>query len=65
YGEEFTRAWELYLVGSEAAFAAGSLQLFQVVFAPMEAAPPYWTRAAVYRNDDAPASYELIGSEER
>ena len=40
YGEEFRRAWELYLVGSEAAFATGSLQLFQVVFAPMEALLP-------------------------
>ena len=48
YGEEFRRAWELYLAGSEAAFATGSLQLFQVVFAPMEAPPPYWTRAEIY-----------------
>lgn len=49
YGEEFQRAWELYLTGSEAAFAAGSLQLFQVVFAPVEATPPYWTRAEIDR----------------
>jgi cyclopropane-fatty-acyl-phospholipid synthase len=48
YGGEFHRAWELYLAGSQAAFAAGSLQLFQVVFAPLEVAPPYWTRAEVY-----------------
>lgn len=53
YGEEFRRAWELYLAGSEAAFAAGSLQLFQVVFAPVEAAPPYWTRAEVYGDAQA------------
>ena len=65
YGEEFRRAWELYLVGSEAAFATGSLQLFQVVFAPMEAAPPYWTRAELYTdNGVSPPSYELIGSED-
>jgi cyclopropane-fatty-acyl-phospholipid synthase len=51
YGEEFRRAWELYLVGSEAAFATGSLQLFQVVFAPMEALPPYWTRAEIYGDE--------------
>jgi cyclopropane-fatty-acyl-phospholipid synthase len=51
YGEEFRRAWELYLVGSEAAFATGSLQLFQVVFAPMEAVPPYWTRAEIYGDE--------------
>jgi cyclopropane-fatty-acyl-phospholipid synthase len=48
YGEEFRRAWELYLAGSEAAFAVGSLQLFQVVFCPAEAAPPYWTRSEIY-----------------
>jgi len=32
YDERFTRAWRLYLAGSIAAFRAGSLQLFQVVF---------------------------------
>jgi cyclopropane-fatty-acyl-phospholipid synthase len=44
YGEAFRRAWELYLAGSQAAFATGWVQLFQVVFAPREAAPPFWTR---------------------
>ena len=44
YGEEFRRAWELYLAGSQAAFASGWLQLFQIVFVPREAAPPFWTR---------------------
>lgn len=44
YGDEFPRAWELYLAGSRAAFAAGWMQLFQVVFAPRESAPPSWTR---------------------
>jgi cyclopropane-fatty-acyl-phospholipid synthase len=48
YGETFRRAWELYLAGSEAAFAVGSLQLFQVVFTPLETAPPYWARAEIY-----------------
>jgi cyclopropane-fatty-acyl-phospholipid synthase len=33
HGEEFTRAWRLYLAGSEAAFRTGSLHLFQVLFA--------------------------------
>ena len=32
YDERFTRAWRFYLAGSIAAFRAGSLQLFQVVF---------------------------------
>ena len=44
YGDEFTRAWELYLAGSQAAFASGWMQLFQVVFAPRDSAPPWWTR---------------------
>jgi cyclopropane-fatty-acyl-phospholipid synthase len=43
-GEEFARAWDLYLAGSQAAFATGWMQLFQVVFAPRGAPPPYWTR---------------------
>jgi cyclopropane-fatty-acyl-phospholipid synthase len=45
YGPVFERAWRLYLAGSEAAFATGWLQLFQVVFTPLETRPPYWTRA--------------------
>jgi cyclopropane-fatty-acyl-phospholipid synthase len=43
-GEDFCRAWELYLAGSEAAFRTGWLQLFQVVFTPRDSLPPYWTR---------------------
>jgi cyclopropane-fatty-acyl-phospholipid synthase len=48
YGVEFQRAWELYLAGSQAAFATGWMQLFQVVFAPFESTPPYWTRSEIY-----------------
>ena len=44
YGDEFYRAWELYLAGARAAFATGWMQLFQVVFSPRESAPPFWTR---------------------
>jgi cyclopropane-fatty-acyl-phospholipid synthase len=44
YGDEFARAWELYLAGSEAAFAAGWMQLFQVVFTPQMSPPPSWIR---------------------
>ena len=51
YGERFRRAWELYLAGSEASFATGWLQLFQVVFAPVESTPPFWTRAELYSED--------------
>ena len=53
YGDEFSRAWELYLVGSEAAFAVGSLQLFQVVFSPAETAPPSWSRSEIYGGETA------------
>jgi len=38
----------LYLAGSQAAFATGYMQLFQVVFVPRESPPPSWTRADVY-----------------
>ena len=44
-GDEFQRAWELYLAGSQAAFATGWMQLFQIVFTPRESAPPSWTRS--------------------
>jgi cyclopropane-fatty-acyl-phospholipid synthase len=50
FGEKFARAWELYLAGSKASFATGWMQLFQVVFAPYESAPPSWTRAHLYRS---------------
>jgi cyclopropane-fatty-acyl-phospholipid synthase len=33
FGEEFVRLWRLYLAGSLAGFRAGSMQLFQVLFA--------------------------------
>jgi cyclopropane-fatty-acyl-phospholipid synthase len=49
YGEAFRRAWELYLAGSQAAFATGWMQLFQVVFVPRESAPPSWTRDDLYK----------------
>jgi cyclopropane-fatty-acyl-phospholipid synthase len=48
YGDTFVRAWELYLAGSQAAFATGWMQLFQVTFAPFESTPPYLTRAKLY-----------------
>jgi len=48
FGDEFTRAWELYLAGSQAAFATGWMQLFQVVFSPKESAPPVWSREEWY-----------------
>jgi cyclopropane-fatty-acyl-phospholipid synthase len=41
FGDAFCRAWHLYLAASEAAFATGSLQLFQIVFAPRNGSPLY------------------------
>jgi cyclopropane-fatty-acyl-phospholipid synthase len=55
YGEPFRRAWELYLAGSQAAFATGWMQLFQVVFVPRESSPPSWTRRDPYEPPGAPA----------
>jgi len=34
FDAKFERMWRLYLAGSIAGFTTGTLQLFQVVFAP-------------------------------
>jgi cyclopropane-fatty-acyl-phospholipid synthase len=47
YGRWHRRTWELYLAGAEASFAAGTMQLFQVLFAPHDGCPPYWSRDVV------------------
>ena len=44
----FVRSWRLFLAGSEAAFAAGWLQLFQVSFARGRDNELPWTRAGLY-----------------
>jgi len=49
FSERFVRIWRLYLAGSIAAFRAGSLQLFQVVFARGRSNAVPWTRADLYR----------------
>jgi cyclopropane-fatty-acyl-phospholipid synthase len=36
FDEKFVRTWRLYLAGSIAAFTTGTLQLYQVVFAPRD-----------------------------
>lgn len=48
FDERFARMWQLYLAGSIAAFAVGSLQLFQVVFARESNNDIPWTRAYMY-----------------
>jgi cyclopropane-fatty-acyl-phospholipid synthase len=48
FDEPFRRAWRLYLAGSEAAFRTGSMQLFQVTFAPAGSSAVPWTRRGLY-----------------
>jgi len=48
FDERFVRTWRLYLAGSAAAFRAGSMQLFQVVFAGSKCEALPWTRAHLY-----------------
>jgi cyclopropane-fatty-acyl-phospholipid synthase len=49
YSEEFVRMWRLYLAGSSAGFQSGTLQLFQVLFAPLGNHSLPWTREYQYR----------------
>lgn len=44
FDRPFLRAWRLYLAGAQAAFRMGSLQLFQVLFAPPSSNAISWTR---------------------
>ena len=48
FDEKFVRMWRLYLCGSIAAFTTGSLQLFQVLFAPRNNNDIAWTREHLY-----------------
>jgi cyclopropane-fatty-acyl-phospholipid synthase len=48
YGKEFVRMWRLYLAGSSAGFQSGSLQLYQVLFAPRANKNVPWTREYQY-----------------
>ena len=48
FDEKFVRMWRLYLAGSLAAFTTGTLQLFQVVFAPHDNNDIPLTRAYMY-----------------
>lgn len=48
FDSPFVRMWRLYLTGSAAAFLAGELQLFQVVFTRPQRNEIPWTRAGLY-----------------
>ncbi len=54
FDERFVRMWRMYLASSMVAFECGSLQLFQILFAPGRSNAVPWTRDYIYR-DDAPA----------
>jgi cyclopropane-fatty-acyl-phospholipid synthase len=59
YDDNFARAWELYLAGARAAFIAGSMQLFQVVFAPAASNRLPQNRRDLYAAPAAPADDTL------
>jgi cyclopropane-fatty-acyl-phospholipid synthase len=48
FDEKFVRMWRLYLAGSIAGFTTGTLQLFQVLFAPGANNDVPWTRDYIY-----------------
>ena len=48
YDEEFVRMWRLYLAGSSAGFQSGTLQLHQILFAPLGSNNVPWTRDYQY-----------------
>ena len=48
FDEKFVRMWRLYLAGSIAGFTTGTLQLFQVLFAPGVSNNVPWTRDYIY-----------------
>ena len=52
YDESFARMWRLYLAGSSAAFETGTMQLYQVVFAPQDNNAVPMTRAHQYPGSD-------------
>jgi len=49
YDEDFVRMWRLYLAGSSAGFQSGTLQLYQVLFAPYGSNSVPWTREYQYQ----------------
>lgn len=51
YDQEFVRMWRLYLAGSASGFQSGTLQLYQVLFAPRGNNNIPWTREYQYLED--------------
>jgi cyclopropane-fatty-acyl-phospholipid synthase len=48
FDEHFVRTWRMYLAGSLAAFRAGDLQLYQLLFNRKQSEGASWTRAYLY-----------------
>jgi cyclopropane-fatty-acyl-phospholipid synthase len=48
FDEKFVRMWRMYLAGSVAGFTTGTLQLFQVLFAPRDNSDVPMTREHLY-----------------
>lgn len=57
FGSEFLRAWRLYLASSIAGFRAGTLQLFQIVFARSACQQIPWTREHLYQPEAQEAKW--------
>lgn len=54
FDDRFVRMWRLYLATSMVAFECGTLQLFQMLFAPGRNNKLPWTRAYQYVDDQQP-----------
>jgi cyclopropane-fatty-acyl-phospholipid synthase len=48
YDKSFVRSWNLYLMGSKAAFTSGTMQLFQVLFTRPKNNDLRWSRSHLY-----------------
>jgi cyclopropane-fatty-acyl-phospholipid synthase len=65
FDERFVRAWRLYLAGSQAGFNAGSLQLFQLLFARHAVNDIPWTRQRLWRPEQATRDSMQAGEVEK
>jgi cyclopropane-fatty-acyl-phospholipid synthase len=55
YDDDFVRTWDLYLAGARAGFVSGTMQLFQVVFAPAGSNALPQSRRDLYETPATPA----------
>ena len=58
FDERFVRMWRLYLAMSMVSFECGTLQLFQILFAPGKNNSIPWTRVHQYADTPQPAGGE-------